>query len=141
MIHLAGPAITCGTHRRQRCSWCGTIIEDIDLANVGIPICGKSYYSKAEAFMKHIGAGGLPEECERSMGHGGECGQRQEGDFTCPEWAFEALIDIDGTFPRVMSTVEPEIHEDGTVKIPEGSCMSLPVELTGRSAGEGEGGE
>ena len=132
MIHLAGPAITCGSHRRQRCSWCGTIIEDVDLANISMPICGNKYYSKAEAFIKSVvGAAGISEKCGRSMGHSGECGERQEGDFTLAGWAFEALIDIDGTFPRVTSVVEPELHEDGTVKIPEGSCMSLPVELTG----------
>lgn len=55
------------------------------------------------------------------------------GSFVLAGWPFEALIDIDGTFPRVTSVVEPELHEDGTVKIPEGSCMSLPFELTGRT--------
>ena len=130
MIHIAGPAITCGSHRRQRCSWCGTIVEDVDLANIAMPICGKTYYSKAEAFLKHIGAAGISEECGRSMGHGGDCGPRQDGDFTLAGWPFEALIDIDGENPRVMSVVEPDLHEDGSVKIPEGSCMSLPVEVT-----------
>lgn len=36
--HLAGPAITVdGRYMRQRCSWCGAVLLDYDLANVGVP--------------------------------------------------------------------------------------------------------
>jgi hypothetical protein len=117
VIHLAGPAITIDEHRRQRCSWCGTIIEDVDLSRVSMPICDKPIFGRT---------------CEREMGHPLDCGLRQPGDFTLAGWPFEALVDIDGTFPRITSLVEPEMHEDGTVKIPDGSCMSLPFDLTGR---------
>ncbi|MDE2106996.1 MAG: hypothetical protein KGL39_57850 [Patescibacteria group bacterium] len=112
MIHIAGPAITCSSHRRQRCSWCGTIIEDVDLSMIAMPICG----------------GG--KTCHRHAGHDGEHGERQEGDFALAVWPFEALLDIEGDNPKMTSLVKPELHEDGTVKIPSGSCMSLPPEVT-----------
>ena len=129
VIHLCGPAITCGSHRRQRCSWCGTIIEDVDLSHIGIPLCAKPYWTDENG--TYVCAVGDPTgECGRNMGHGGGCGPQQPGDFTLAGWAFEAMVDIDGTFPKVTTVVEPELHEDGTVKIPEGSCMSLPVEVT-----------
>jgi hypothetical protein len=35
--HLAGPAITFNTYRRQRCSWCGTCLIDEDLARIMVP--------------------------------------------------------------------------------------------------------
>lgn len=31
VVHIAGPAITIGTHLRQRCSWCGAVILDVPL--------------------------------------------------------------------------------------------------------------
>lgn len=38
MIHIIGPAITVGSHRRQRCSWCGATLDDLDLATVAIAV-------------------------------------------------------------------------------------------------------
>lgn len=34
--HLSGPAITFGPQVRQRCVWCGFIIEDTDLTRVAV---------------------------------------------------------------------------------------------------------
>lgn len=34
IVHLAGPPVTFGTFRRQRCLWCGALIDEIDLNNI-----------------------------------------------------------------------------------------------------------
>ena len=34
LVHLAGPMIQVRSQCRQRCAWCGTTIQDIDLSNV-----------------------------------------------------------------------------------------------------------
>lgn len=38
IIHVAGPVITVGTLRRQRCTWCGALVEEHDLAMVSRPV-------------------------------------------------------------------------------------------------------
>lgn len=40
MIHIAGEPVTVGTQLRQRCSWCGAVLIDVDLANVGMMVAG-----------------------------------------------------------------------------------------------------
>ena len=38
ITHIAGLAVTVhGTHVRQRCAWCGHIIEDADLTRMASP--------------------------------------------------------------------------------------------------------
>lgn len=34
LVHVAGPQITVGTVQRQRCQWCGALIEECDLARM-----------------------------------------------------------------------------------------------------------
>lgn len=38
VIHIAGPVVTAGSLRRQRCCWCGALIDEYDLANVARPL-------------------------------------------------------------------------------------------------------
>lgn len=40
LVHLAGPMIQVRARCRQRCAWCGTLIQDIDLSNIEIAIEG-----------------------------------------------------------------------------------------------------
>lgn len=35
-VHVAGEAIRVGPRVRQRCSWCGALIEDVDLSRVAV---------------------------------------------------------------------------------------------------------
>lgn len=37
IIHVAGPTLTFGSITRQRCCWCGALIEERDLANISMP--------------------------------------------------------------------------------------------------------
>lgn len=37
-IHIAGLDIHVGTHVRQRCAWCGEILDDRDLANEKVAV-------------------------------------------------------------------------------------------------------
>jgi hypothetical protein len=37
-VHLAGPTATVGAIRRQRCAWCGALLEECDLANIARPL-------------------------------------------------------------------------------------------------------
>lgn len=38
VIHIAGPTIQIGPQRRQRCSWCGAVIDDYDLSRTAVAI-------------------------------------------------------------------------------------------------------
>lgn len=35
-IHIAGLPVLIGSHHRQRCAWCGAVIDDVDLRNVSM---------------------------------------------------------------------------------------------------------
>lgn len=36
VVHIAGPVIEIGPQYRQRCSWCGAVLEDYDLSRVAV---------------------------------------------------------------------------------------------------------
>jgi hypothetical protein len=38
IIHIAGPVVLVGNHHRQRCSWCGAVIDDQDLTMIAFQI-------------------------------------------------------------------------------------------------------
>lgn len=38
MVHVAGAAVQVGNHLRQRCSWCGGVLIDEDLALISVPV-------------------------------------------------------------------------------------------------------
>lgn len=38
VAHLPGLAISVGPLQRQRCAWCGVILQDYDLRYVGVPV-------------------------------------------------------------------------------------------------------
>jgi hypothetical protein len=37
-VHIAGPTITFDDVRRQRCAWCGALIDEVDLSTVSRPL-------------------------------------------------------------------------------------------------------
>lgn len=37
-IHIAGNVVLVGSRQRQRCSWCGALIDDHDLALIAFPL-------------------------------------------------------------------------------------------------------
>lgn len=38
VIHIAGEVIQIGSQQRQRCSWCGAVLDDFDLSRMGIMV-------------------------------------------------------------------------------------------------------
>lgn len=38
LVHIAGPVITVGTLSRQRCAWCGAVIDERDMARTAVAI-------------------------------------------------------------------------------------------------------
>lgn len=38
ITHIAGLQVQVGHRMRQRCSWCGALLEDHDLENVAVPV-------------------------------------------------------------------------------------------------------
>ena len=36
MIHIAGQPVQVGSVCRQRCSWCGAVLQEVDLKNVAV---------------------------------------------------------------------------------------------------------
>jgi hypothetical protein len=37
-VHLAGAVVRVRNLQRQRCEWCGALLEELDLANVGVVV-------------------------------------------------------------------------------------------------------
>lgn len=37
-VHIAGPDVQIGSVRRQRCAWCGVLLDEWDLARVAVPV-------------------------------------------------------------------------------------------------------
>lgn len=38
VTHAAGASVQFGTLLRQRCEWCGSILIDVDLARISVPV-------------------------------------------------------------------------------------------------------
>ena len=38
VIHIAGLVINIGGHLRQRCAWCGAVLDDVELVLTAVPI-------------------------------------------------------------------------------------------------------
>jgi len=38
IVHIAGLDVRVGPHLRQRCAWCGAIIEDVDLSTIQVQV-------------------------------------------------------------------------------------------------------
>jgi hypothetical protein len=38
IIHIAGPAITYGAMQRQRCAWCGALIDERDFERMAVQV-------------------------------------------------------------------------------------------------------
>lgn len=38
VVHIAGLVINLGGHLRQRCAWCGAVLDDVDLVFTAVPI-------------------------------------------------------------------------------------------------------
>jgi hypothetical protein len=80
IVHLAGPQITFDNVVRQRCVWCGAMIEERDLSNMAV-----ATDSDASPEVQQ-------EEANRAVRAG-----------------WEGFVAIEGTFPVVKSAVdEPE---------------------------------
>jgi len=77
IAHLAGPQITYGSVVRQRCAWCGALIEERDLANMAVRVDDSA-------------SGEVQQEEASRVGRSG----------------WEGWVEIAGTFPVVKSSVE-----------------------------------
>lgn len=102
IVHLAGPVCTFGSVSRQRCQWCGALIDEKDITLIAIQEDGRD-----------------PEKRGQSLTVD-ELG-----------W-WEGLVAVEGSNPRVCYKVDPIISEgelmpDGSpvYKAPERSCMRL----------------
>jgi hypothetical protein len=38
MVHVAGAPVQVGSHLRQRCSWCGAMMIDVELSLIAVPV-------------------------------------------------------------------------------------------------------
>lgn len=112
VTHLAGVDVQIGSHLRQRCSWCGAVLTDVDLSRMGVQ---------------------LPE-CEACGGRGHV---EQDGCETCagtgygpaspyPTWPVGAFVTVDGAASYVVDAIPSE--EPGA---PEGA-MATPLDCCAR---------
>lgn len=115
-VHIAGPDLQVSGVVRQRCAWCGALILEHDLANMASPI-----------------------ECVDCEDQGGEDGQpcptcKRTEPMRPAVWTPGALVLVQGTWPRMTTTIEPVVQPDGTPEgafaIPPNSCMSIEPDVT-----------
>lgn len=96
IIHFAGPVCTYGSVARQRCQWCGALIQERDIAAMAVSEAGRE-----------SGRRGEPLDFDE-IGH------------------WEGLVAVSGAYPRVLWAVESEpSEEDGYSRAPDRSCMRL----------------
>lgn len=107
VVHIVGPEVQIGTRRRQRCSWCGTLLEDMDLANMAVPV----EYGPDGEELPWEGPPGWPVGALMAVDSRGVVAV--EGD-TALSLAVKSIVE----------------HEDGAV-LPEEACGRLPDEMTG----------
>lgn len=102
LVHLAGAAIRVGSVIRQRCAWCGALIEEMDVALVAVPE-------------------GDPAPWELTEDGG-----------PLPRWVGLVAIEEhgDGQMFGVVAKWKVDRVEDDD-SIPPDSCMALPAEVTG----------
>lgn len=80
IVHLAGPLIAFDNVSRQRCAWCGALIEERDHANMAVSVDPSA----------------SPEVRQEEANRAG-----------CAKW--DGFVAIEGTNPRCLSAVdEPE---------------------------------
>jgi hypothetical protein len=102
IIHIAGPVCGFGSVWRQRCQWCGGLIEERDLSRIAV-----------------IETDRPPER------------QGQPLDVEEFGW-WDGLVAMAGTFPAMTWAVDAdEFYDDGTPKVAPRMCMVLlPDEMT-----------
>lgn len=104
IIHLAGPVITFGSVSRQRCSWCGALIDEKDITNIAVLETDRASERRGEPLM--------PDELAW--------------------WEVGGLVAVTGSNPRMSYAVDAEESKnefmpDGspTHTAPERCCMRL----------------
>lgn len=102
LVHYVGPVVRIGPFRRQRCMWCGAIVDEVDLSRVAMPI-----------------PEGKTEEQARA-----------DGDFEPPTWQVAAWVGVDGGVRWVERSVEDDAALGDDATTPERSCCRLDVEVT-----------
>ena len=103
ILHLAGPEVEAqGRYLRQRCSWCGALLLDYDLASVSRTLDEDEDPENPRPWRPGVWAVG----------------------------SFVAVDDHEGW--RAAHLVEPEPHPDhpGAFRMPDGSCMDLDPAAT-----------
>lgn len=102
IVHLAGPPIRIGALIRQRCCWCGALIEERDLDNIAVQV------EEGEEPIRFIDDEGRPI--------GGWDG-------------FVAIAQSD-THTALALTAKWKVDDPGTGDLPEYTCADLPGEVT-----------
>lgn len=99
-VHIAGVPAQFGPYLRQRCSWCGAVLIDVDLSAIAFAI-----------------PEGKTEEQARA-----------DGDFTYSTWEINVLIGREGPATFVVPDVPSATGEGFTV--PDDCCMRLDPAVT-----------
>jgi hypothetical protein len=97
LVHLAAPPIRAGDVIRQRCGWCGALIEELDLTRTAV----------------QIQPGETEDDARRSL--------VADDGTPAPGWAGLVAVDVcEGVVTAKWAVPDPE---DG--QIPADSCMNL----------------
>ncbi len=102
LVHVVGPAeVWEGRLRRQRCTWCGALLDEVDLARTAVMI---------------------PEGKTEDQA-------RADGDLELPIWPVGGFLRVDGPV-RVVVDAEQSDVDPNAWKVPADCCMRLDPEVT-----------
>lgn len=101
LVHLAAPPLRAGDIIRQRCAWCGALIEERDLSRTAV----------------QVQPGESDEDAWRSL----------VNDDGSPARGWEGLVAVDVS---VGSSVRWAVPDPDDGKIPADSCMALDAWAT-----------
>jgi hypothetical protein len=109
LVHLAAPAVRAGDVVRQRCAWCGALLEERDLSRIAVALePGEDPEGAVDrAFVDEDGA---PRGGWRGLVALATAGELPDG--------------------RRGSAALWAVDDPADGKIPEDSCMALPPEAT-----------
>lgn len=102
LVHLAAPPVRAGDVIRQRCAWCGALIDELDLARTAI----------------QLAPGETDEDARR----------RLVDDQGNPARGWDGLVAVDVCEGVVTAKWSVDDPVDG--KIPADSCMNLDAGVT-----------
>lgn len=102
LVHLAAPAIRARNVIRQRCAWCGALLDEVDLDRTAVQIV------EGEEPLRFVDEEGIPTR----------------------GWHGLVAVEQHGEHDAIGTVMKWAVDDPADGMVPDDSCMALPVEAT-----------